>query len=91
MGWKSGPPGSGPTQAPDMAGSAEMAPAGSGNFLQPPVDSHKLRFPARFEFAYGVTPAGNTKTYTFIPDYSAGKQRNSCSFPQPFDMVTKIK
>jgi hypothetical protein len=26
-----------------------------------------------------------------IPDYSARKQRNVCSSPQPFDMVKKIK
>jgi hypothetical protein len=27
----------------------------------------------------------------FIPDYSAGKQRNVCSSAQPFDIVRKIK
>ena len=49
-----------------MASSGEMVPASKRNFLQPPVDSHKLRFPTRYEFAYGVNPAGNTNTYTFI-------------------------
>jgi hypothetical protein len=42
-------------------------------------------------------PTGETKypppvlSYTYNPDYSAGKQENVCSFPQTFDMVKKIK
>lgn len=40
-----------------MAGSGEMVEASKRNFLQPPVDSHKLRFSTRNEFAYGVNQA----------------------------------
>lgn len=43
-----------------------MVPASKKNFLQRPVDSHKLRFRTRYEFTYGVNPAGNTNTYRFM-------------------------